>query len=103
MIPTKVTAKDARLATKTASYLDMIQKDGSIQLIIESANIKGLINFSKKFVLYRTNNDGTHASTVRKLVQIVLRYETLGGDNIWLAAIPRDGGGVTGCFSSVLP
>ena len=87
MIPTKVTAKDAILATKTASYIDMIQKHGSVQLSMGSANINGLINFSKKFVLYRTKNNGTQASTVRKLVQIVLRYDTLDGENMWLAAI----------------
>ena len=45
MIPTKVTAKDTRLATKTASYIDMIQKDGSVQLSMGSSNTNGLFQF----------------------------------------------------------
>ena len=68
-----------------------------------SSNIDGLINFSKKFVLCRINEDGTKAPTVRKVVQGVMRYETLDGDSIWLAAIPRYRGGVAGYFSCVLP
>ena len=32
-----------------------------------------------------------------------MRYQTLDKDNIWLAAIPRYGGGVTEYFSYVLP
>ena len=103
MIPTKVSDKDAGLETKRASYIDMIQKHGTIQLSMGSANINGLINNSKKFSLHRTNEDGTPAPTIRKVVQSVLRYETLDGDNIWLAAIPRYGGGITGYFLCVLP
>ena len=68
-----------------------------------SASIDGLIHFSKKYTLRRTNEDGTKAPTIKKAVQGVMRYQTLDGDNIWLAAIPRYGGGVTGYFSCVLP
>jgi hypothetical protein len=103
MIPTKVSDKDAGLETKRASYIDMIQKHGTIQLSMGSANINGLINFAKKFSLHRTNEDGTPAATIRKVVQSVLRYETLDRDNIWLAEIPRDNGAVTGYFTSLLP
>ena len=67
------------------------------------ANINGLVNFSKKCTLYRTNEDGTAAPTIRKLVQSVMKYETLDEENIWLAKITRDSGGVTGYFSCVLP
>ena len=67
------------------------------------ANIDGLIHFSKKFTLSKTNEDGTKAPTIKKLVQGVMRYETLDGDNTWLAAIPRYGKEITGYFSCVLP
>ena len=103
IVSTKVKGEDAGLTTKRVSYIDMAQKHGSVQLSIGSVNIDGLVKFSKKFLLYRTNEDGTQAPTIRNLVQHVLRYETLDGDTIWLAAVPRDGGGVTGYFSSVLP
>ena len=80
----------------------MIQKQGSVQFSMKSADIDGLIHFSKTIILRRINEDGTKAPTIRKLVQCVMRYETLDRDNIWLAAIPRYGGGVTGYFSCVL-
>ena len=68
-----------------------------------SANINGLIHFNKEFTLRRTNEDRTRAPTIKKSVQGVMRYQTLDGDNIWLAAIPRREGGVTGYFTSMLP
>ena len=67
-----------------------------------SANIDGLIHFYKEFVLCRINKDRTKAPTIKKMVQGVMRYATLDEDNIWLAAIPRYGGGVTGYFLYVL-
>ena len=103
MTPTKEKDKDTGLASKRASYINMIQKQGSVQLSMGSANIDGVNHFSKKFILRRTNEDGTKAPTIKKLVQGVVRYATLDGDNIWLATIPRYGGGVTGYFSCVLP
>ena len=80
----------------------MIQKQGAVQPSIRSANIDGLVHFSKKFTLRRTNEDGTKTRSIKKSVQGVMRYATLDGDNIWLAAISRYGGGVTGYFSCVL-
>ena len=68
-----------------------------------STNISGLIQFNKKYTLRRENEDGTPAPTIRKSIQAVMRYETLNKDNIWLAAIPIYGEGVTGYFTSVLP
>ena len=103
MIPTKEKDEDAGLATKRVSYIDIIQKQVSIQLSVRSANIDGLIHFSRKFILRRINEDGTKAPTIKKSVQGVMRYATLDGDTIWLAAIPRYGGEVTGYFSCVLP
>ena len=58
MIPTKEKDKDAGLATKRASYIDMIQKQGSVQLSMDPANIDDLIHFSKKFTLCRATEDG---------------------------------------------
>ena len=92
MIQTKVTDKDTGLATNRVFYIDVVQKHVSVQLSVGSANNDGLINFSMKFVLHRINEDGTQGPTIRKLVQSVMKYETLDGDNIWLAAIPRDEG-----------
>ena len=81
MIPTKVTDKDAGLATNRVSYIDIIQKHGSVQSM-GSANIDGLIIFSKKFILHRTTEDGTQAPTIKKLVQSVMKYEALDGDTV---------------------
>ena len=103
MIPTKEKDKDAGIATKRESHIDMIQKQGSVQLSMGSANINGLIHFNKKYTLHRTNEDKTRAPTIKKSLQAVMRYQTLDGDNIWLATIPRYEGGVTDYFSSVLP
>ena len=74
MIPTKEKDEDAGLATKRASYIDMIQKQGSVQLSMGSANINGLIHFNKEFTLRRTNEDRTRAPTIKKSVQGVMRY-----------------------------
>ena len=103
MIPIKEKDKDTGLATKRASYIGMIQTQGSVQLSMGSASIDGLIHFFKKFTLRRENEDGTKAPTIKKSVQGVMRYATSDGDNICLAAIPRYRGGVTGYFSCVLP
>ena len=53
MIPTKKKDKDVGLATKRESYIDMVQKPGSVQLSMGSANINGLIRFSKIYTLRR--------------------------------------------------
>ena len=103
MIPGKEKDKDAGLTAKRESYVQMVQSAGSVQFSMGSANIHGLIQFNKKYTLRRKNADETDAPTIRKSVQAVMRYQTLDRDNIWLAAIPRCGGGVTGYFSSVLP
>ena len=84
-------------------YVQMVQDAGAIQLSMGSTNISGLIQFNKKYNLRRQNADGTPAPTIRKSIQAAMKYQTLDGDNIWLAAIPRHGGGVTGYFSCVLP
>ena len=67
-ISTKQKDEDAGLATKRVSYIDMIQRHCSVQLSIGSANIDGLIHFSKKFTLHRKNEDGTKTPTIKKLV-----------------------------------
>ena len=103
MIPSKEKDEDAALATKREYYVQMVQDAGAVQLSMGSANINGLVQFNKKYTLRRENADGTPAPTIRKSVQAVMRYQTLDEDNIWLAAIPRSGGGVTGYFSCVLP
>ena len=103
MIPTKEKDEDTGLTTKRASYIAMIQKQGSVQLSTGSASIDCLIRFSKKFTLRRANEDGTKTPTIKKSAQGVMRYTTLDGDSIWLAAIPRYRGGVAGYFSCVLP
>ena len=66
MIPTKEKDEDAGLATKRESYIDMVQKSGSVQLSMGSANINGLVQFNKKYTLRRENEDGTPAPTIRK-------------------------------------
>ena len=102
MIPTKEKDTDAGLTTNIVSYIDMIQKQGSVQFSIGSSNIDSHIYFSKKFIMCKINENGTKAPTIRKSVQGVMRYETLDRDIIWLAAIPGYGGGITGYFSCVL-
>ena len=66
IIPTKEKDTDAGLTTKRASYIDMLQKQGSGQLNIGLVSIDDHIHFSKKFTLRRTNEDGTNASTKKK-------------------------------------
>ena len=82
MIPTKEKNKDSGLATKIESYIDMVQKTGSVQLSMGSANINDLIQFNKKYTLRRKNADETDAPTIRNSVQAVMRYHTLDGDTI---------------------
>ena len=103
MIPTKQSGEDPSLAGKRAPYVEMVQTHGSVQLSMGAASINGLINFTKKFVLCRTNEDGSPATAIKKSVQNIMRYKTLNGDKVWLSAIPKACGGVTGYFSCVLP
>ena len=102
MIPNKEKDEDLGLATKRESYNYIIQKQGSVQLSMGSANINDLLHFSKKITLHRTNDHGTKAPTMKNSVQGVMTYQTLDGDTICLDVIPRYGGGVTCYFSSVL-
>ena len=103
MIPSKEKDEKRELASKRERYVQMVQDADAVQLSIGSTNISGLIQFNKKYNMRRVNEDGTPAPTIRKSIQAVMRYQTLDEDNIWLAAIRRSGGGVTGYFSCVLP
>ena len=67
---------------KRVSYIGMIQTHGPVQLGMGSSNSKGLTNILKTFTLPRTNEDGTSAPIIRKLVQSSMRCETLDRSNI---------------------
>jgi hypothetical protein len=89
-IPTKQEGKDVFLATKRESYIEMVQTQCSIQPSMGLSNANGLINVTKKFILCRINEDGTQGTTIKKLVQSVIRYKTSNRQNIWLRVVPRE-------------
>jgi hypothetical protein len=81
IIPTKQTGEDVSLAGKRETYIEMVQ--------LYLAKINGLVNFTKKFLLCRTNKVGTPDIAIRKSAQSIVRYRTLNRDTILLSATQR--------------
>jgi hypothetical protein len=84
-------------------YIQMVQTQGSVQLSIGAATIKGMINVDMIFELgLLPGADGKARSPTKTSVREIFSMMELNGKKVWICLSMGTNGVTTGYFSSVV-